>query len=391
MKTVEIVSPESVGMNSKGLENVTKNIQKDIDAGITNGAVVLAARKGEICYYEAIGSTDIEENRPAKIDDVFFLMSLSKSITAVSVLKAIDQGKFRLDTRVSEIFPEFGVNGKEYVTVFHLLTHQVNLMNSFYPVPGIDGLLGLTDLEAVAKAAAAVAPISKIGGDFTYNPILTYSVLGYLLVLTDEKKRSFSQIIKDEIFTPLGMTDTSFGRDKSDPRIVPMVFCYGPQKNKKEAVFLNGFDKGEVPGGNAYGTANDMFKFAEMLRLGGSYNGARILSPAMVKFAMNNYTGNKPNVSFTSDFYRLGIELEHIPGNYSLAGGYIRGEGYHGSPTGVLASPHSFAGMGGGTTVMMFDPERELTVVYLGHGHTLGLEHFQRMQKINDLIIGCID
>lgn len=41
--------------------------------------------------------------------------------------------------------------------------------------------------------------------------------------------------------------------------------------------------------------------------------------------------------------------------------------------------------------MMMFDPERELTVVYLGSGFTLGLEHFQRIQKINDLIIGCID
>lgn len=388
MNKFEVVSPESVGMNSKGLENVTKNIQEDIDSGITNGAVVLAARKGKICYYKAIGSTDIEEKRSANIDDVFFLMSLTKSITATAVLKAVDQGKFRLNSRVSDIFAEFGVNGKENVTILDLLTHKCNLNDGFSFIPGIGSFNDMKNIETVAKAAARVAPKNKIGL-CTYQPYITHSVLGYLLVLTDEKKRSYSEIIHDEIFAPLEMNDSSIGRDKSDSRIVPMVFCYGPDKNKKEVMFLNNFHDAELPGGNGYGTAYDIFKFGEMLRQGGTYNGAKVLSPAMVKYAMNNFTGDLNNLSTVSDQYRLG--LEKAPCNYGLAGGYMRGEAEYVIPTGLLASPHSFAGIGGGSTMMMFDPEKELTTVYLGHGHVLGLEHFQRMQKINDLIIGCID
>lgn len=390
MNKFDIVSPESIGMSYKGLENVTKSIQKDIDNGITNGAVVLVARKGKVCYCQAIGSTDIETNRKAKIDDVFFLMSLTKTITAVAVLKAVEQGKFRLDSRVSEIFPEFKANGKENVTIFDLLTHGCNLSSSFAPVPGINGISDMANIETVAKAAAKLAPNSKIGEVCAYQPYITYCVLGYLLILTDEKKRSYSDIIHDEIFEPLGMNDSSIGRDINDSRSVPMVFCYGPNKNKKDEIFLNQLNNGELPAANAYSTVYDMFKLGEMLRLGGTYNGAKILSPAMVKYAMNNFTGDMENLSIIPEVYRLGINKK-VPGNYGLAGGYIRGEGQHLTPVGLLASPHSFAGIGGGTTMVMCDPERELTVVYLGHGHTLGLEHFQRMQKINDLIIGCID
>ncbi|MCM3699627.1 serine hydrolase [Paenibacillus macerans] len=384
---VEIVTPESVGMNSIGLENVTKNIQKDIDGGVTNGAVVLAARKGQVCYYEAIGSTDIEEQRPAKIDDVFLLMSLTKSITAVAVLKAVEQGKFRLDTRVAEIFPEFAANGKANLTILQLLTHQVNLWNTPFPLPGLK-MSDMTNIETIAKTAAVLTPNNKIG-EVVYQPYVTFTVLAHLLVLTDEKKRSYTRIIQDEIFTPLGMNDSSIGRDIDDTRRVPAVFCYGPTRNQKKAVFLNELNTGELPAGNAHSTAYDLFKFGEMLRLGGTYNGARILSPAMVKYAMNNFTGDMPNLSVVNECYRLGIEINKA--NFGLAGGYIRGEGDHLTPAGKLASPHSFAGIGGGSTMMMFDPERELTVVYLGSGFTLGLEHFQRMQKINDLMIGCID
>lgn len=389
MKTVEIVSPESVGMNSVGLENVKNNIQQDIDKGITNGGVVLVARKGKICFLESIGTSDIEENRPAKFDDVFFLMSLTKSITAVAILKAIEQGKFEFDTKVSSIFPEFAANGKQSITIRQLLTHQVNLWGTWNPIPGLTS--ELTDMEAVAKAAAVLPPTSNVNEQYTYQPMVTYSVLGYLLVLVDEKQRSYTQIIQEEIFEPLGMTDSSIGRDPSDARVVPTVFCYGPTKNQKKAIFLNDFYKGEVPGVNGYGTAFDIFKFGEMLRLGGSYNGSKILSPAMLKYAMNIFTGNQENIAVQMEYYRLGIDYDTLPANYTLVGGYMRGEGHIITPIGKLASPYSYAGLGGGSTMMMFDPERELTFVYLGHGHTLGLDHMLRMQKLSDLILGCID
>ncbi|MED4955573.1 serine hydrolase domain-containing protein [Paenibacillus macerans] len=230
---VEIVMPESVGMNSIGLENVTKNIQKDIDRGVTNGAVVLAARKGQVCYCEAIGSSDIEEQRPAKIDDVFLLMSLTKSITAVAVLKAVEQGKFRLDTRVAEIFPEFAANGKANLTILQLLTHQVNLWNTPSPLPGLK-MSDMTNIETIAITAALLTPTSKIG-EVAYQPYVTFTVLAHLLVLTDEKKRSYTQIIQDEIFTPLGMNDSSIGRDIADTRRVPAVFSWSFRIPDEEA------------------------------------------------------------------------------------------------------------------------------------------------------------
>ena len=70
---------------------MTHSIQQDIENGITNGANILAARKGKIFYLESLGKSDIETGRKTQISDVYFLMSLSKTIAAITILKAIEK------------------------------------------------------------------------------------------------------------------------------------------------------------------------------------------------------------------------------------------------------------------------------------------------------------
>ncbi|MCD8870147.1 serine hydrolase domain-containing protein [Staphylococcus gallinarum] len=387
--TLNIVDPKELNVDSERLNIVTHSIQQDIENGITNGANILAARKGKIFYLESLGKSDIETGRKTQISDVYFLMSLSKTIAAITILKAIEKGYFTFNTKISCIFPEFGTKGKENIDVYQLLTHQVNLAPDFSPIPGVG--MDLNDMHKLAKATANLAPKSMIESEYNYQPMATYSVLGYILELADPQNRSFSEFVDEEIFKPLEMYDTSYGRNSDDSKIVPMVTCYGPQPNKKESFFLNKFNTGTIPAANAYSTIEDVFKLTEMLRNKGKYQETKILSPAMCDFVMNNFTEDKVNTSFMSDIYRLGLDPKKVPGNYTLAGGYIRGTGMHHTPCGLLSSAKSFAGIGGGSTELMFDPEKELSIIYLGHGHTQGLEHLMRMQKINDLIISSLE
>ena len=85
-----IVDPASVGMRQDALDATMRRIQKDIDDGLCNGVVLLAARKGKVCHLEAIGETDPVVHRKAKVDDIFLEMSATKCMTAVGILRLLD-------------------------------------------------------------------------------------------------------------------------------------------------------------------------------------------------------------------------------------------------------------------------------------------------------------
>ena len=120
------------GLDPKALSRLAETIEKDIAQEIYDGAVFIVARHGKIAMHEAIGHTDLANKRAAAKDDVFHLMSVTKQLTTAVVLAAIDRGDFTLTTKVSEVIPEFGVKGKQNVTVGHLLT-QTSGLNTEIP------------------------------------------------------------------------------------------------------------------------------------------------------------------------------------------------------------------------------------------------------------------
>ena len=120
-------------MDEAALARLDAAVQADIDAGLHFGASLLVARGGNIVHRADLGT--VAPNRPAASDDRYLLMSMSKAFTAVLVLRAIEHGRFRLDTRVDEVLPGFGVGGKEKATVQQLLCHTSGLPTALVPPP----------------------------------------------------------------------------------------------------------------------------------------------------------------------------------------------------------------------------------------------------------------
>jgi len=79
-----------------------------------------------------------------------------------------------------------------------------------------------------------------------------------------------------------------------------------------------------------------------------------------------------------------------VPNSFALAGGYARGIGHYLNPCGITASPNSFCGLGSGSTQVMFDPERELSFVFLSSGLYVGLAHIRRCQILSDLALAAV-
>lgn len=293
-----------------------------------------------------------------------------------------------MNTKIAGIIPEFAINGKANVNIYQMMTHTVNLWSMITPPVGLTPM-DMLNLEKVSKAACNLEPMGKPGTRAAYQPYLTYSILGYCLVLLDEKKRSYSQIAKEELFDPLGMKDTSISGDPKNPCFVPYDMVYAP--NSPFITMVNNLPlNAEWPAVNVHSTAGDMLKLAEMYRNNGTYNGARILSPSIIEYAMQNHTGDLPNDTLCNRLTEEGLNPD-APMNYTLAGGYIRGNGSDLQPHGQMASPKSFCAMGGGSTVYVIDPERKLTVVCLKAGLVYGYAQAIYSSKLMDMFLASLD
>jgi CubicO group peptidase (beta-lactamase class C family) len=378
-----------LGFDEDRLERLVRTIESDVAAERYDGAAVLVARHGEIALHEAVGFAERASERRARTDDVFCLFSVTKTFTSAAVLARVDRGEIQLTSRVAEVVPEFGVKGKQRVTVAHLLTQTGGMSPELPPVPPDQ----LGNLEAVAAAVCQQPLASAPGRLVSYSPIGAHAVLGELVRRLDGGSRSFREILADEFFTPLGMKDTSLGlRADLAARRVPVVVrdrspgLFVPELLEALNALLD--ETAEIPGGGAVSTAYDVFRWAEALRRGGELDGVRILSPALLDLATRNHTGREPNHLF--DCLREARGWDEYPALLGL-GFFLRGEGIFPMPFGLTASPHSFGGLGAGSTMFWVDPERDLVFVCLTAGLLEESRSFDRLQRLSDLVFSAVD
>ena len=384
---------KDVGMDEAALTRLDNMILADIAAEQYDGAAYIVARRGKVVRHKAVGSTDVTTGRAARLDDRYCLMSLAQSLTAAKILQLVDQGALTLATPIAEVIPEFGGKGKDRVTIFHALTHTGGIWPGFSPPTPLtmaDAMRLETFVPAVCNMPLAYEPGSQV----TYVPFASFSVLGEVIARLDQQQRGFRRILQEDVFEPLGMRDTTYGIPVDEPHRVPMVQREAGPGGLADRALLDAFntlidESAELPGAGAYGTAADLLRFAEMLRLNGTIDGVRFLSPAIVRFALRNHTGSMRNVTW--DYSRQMRGIPEFPANFALMGGYMRGDGFFLSAAATTASPNSFVALGGGSTMFLVDPERELTMVFLSAGLLEGLNHFVRSQRLSDMAIAAVD
>ena len=389
----EVCSPEEIGLDSVALSRLGTAVQRDIDNQVNHGATVLVARGGRVGYLESFGHSDRAAGRATALDDIYLLMSTGKSYTAGLVLQLIDRGELTFDTKVAEIVPEFGVRGKQRVTIAHLLTHTGGTWAGFLPPPPGQWGPSWGDMDEMTRLVSAQQITHSPGERVIYNPFASYGILGEVVRRLDASGRPFRRIAREQLFEPLGMVDSSFGLRLDHPRRVPVRMAESTPGAAEVAVMesLNELvdESFELPAGMVFGSIRDVFVWTEMLRQRGRREGNRILSSAMIDYAFRNHTGDRVNEFW--DFNLEARDLARFPANFSYGGGYVRGEGDHLSPFGFTSSPSTFGSVGSGSTMWMVDPVHDLTFVFLSSGLLEGLNHFLRLRRLADLALAAID
>ena len=378
------------GFDTDRLARLTSAIEADVAAEAYDGAAVVVARGGEVALHEAVGFADRASARPASRDDIFCIFSVTKTLTAATVLARVDRGEIQLTTPVADVIPEFGIKGKQRITLGQLLTHTGGMPAELPPLP-VDQLGNLEAVvAAVCRQPLAAGPPGQI---VSYSPLAAHAVLAEVVRRLDGGSRAFREILAQEIFVPLGMKSTSLGlRTDLAERRVPIVVrdrspgLFEPELLEAMNVLLD--DKVEIPGGGAVSTAHDIHLWAETLRRGGELDGTRVLSPALLDLATQNHTGQLPNHLF--DYMREARGWDEFPAYLGL-GFFVRGTGIFPMPFGLTASPTTFGGLGAGSTMFWVDPERDVSFACLTAGLLEESRNLERLQRLSDLVLAAVE
>ena len=180
------------------------------------GASVCVTHDGETVVDLWGGVGDPETGRPWEKDTISLIWSSGKGVVGLAAHVLATRGQLDLDAPVAQYWPEFAQNGKDGVTVRHLLTHQAGLAAVTEPLPDD----GMCDWDLVVERLAVQAPMWAPGTTHGYHALTFGHLVGE--VVRRITGRSFGTFVREEIAEPLGI-DLWFGLpEDQESRVVPV-------------------------------------------------------------------------------------------------------------------------------------------------------------------------
>ena len=183
-------------------------MQARFAAGDFNGTV-LVARGGQVVYQRALGFANLEWDVPNELSTKFEIGSMTKQFTAMLILQQVNDGKVRLEGRISDYLPYYRKDTGTRVTVSQLLSHTSGVPN-FADVPGF-----FESGASRVKYSAKEFVEKYCSGDLQFEPgsKFEYSNSGYFLmgaILEQVTGQSYEKLLSERIFAPLGMKDSGY-------------------------------------------------------------------------------------------------------------------------------------------------------------------------------------
>jgi CubicO group peptidase (beta-lactamase class C family) len=313
-------------------------LQPFVDNGILAGAVMLTANRDRICHLEAVGYADLEQKRVMRTDNLFWIASMTKTITGAAFLMLVDEGKVSLDDPVERFIPAFGtvrvrkadnslVPPGHPITVREILSHTSGM-----------GFLNKTDAEIIDAVPLRTSIEHNLLEPLQHEPGGTYlysnqGIDTAGLIIEIVSGMPYENFLQERLFTPLGMVDTTFRPTAAQLERLAVSYRVKDDKTGLEAVPiryltypLDGKERFPAPGGGLFSTARDMARFGQMLINDGSFEGRIYLSKEAMKTFRTKQT--PPSVA---NLYSLGVNVSSDGSYLGHGGAYktdfrVRGE-----------------------------------------------------------------
>ena len=294
----EISSPESQGFSSEKLTLLNQAMHSYVDDNELSAIQTAIVKNGKLIHFDSYGSSDISENDPLEEDDIFRIASMTKPIVSIGLMMLYEEGKFSLNDPVYKYIPEFKnltikkrkkvKPVKNHVKIIDLLRHSAGL--NFKGPEDYRKVISM-NLEEYTKESVKEPLRFEPGTTWWYSS--STDICGYLIEILSGQK--LDVYLKDKIFDPLKMNDTSFELPKNKLDRLTTLYVVGEKKelvsfdNKSNSPFkdkvtlLNG-------SGGLLSTTKDYLKFSVMLLNNGSIGGEQILKKSTLDLMKQDHS-----------------------------------------------------------------------------------------------------
>ena len=264
------------------------------------GAVALVADKNKVLSVEAVGFADIAAGKVMRQDNIFWIASQTKPMTAVAVMMLVDEGKISLDDPIEKYLPEFRGQmvvaekdnehivlrkPKHPITVRETLNHTSGLpFKSAIEEPTLDGL----SLSSAVRSYAMTPLLSEPGTVYRYSNAGINTAARIIEVVAKVRYEDFMQ---QKLFDPLGMKDTTLWPNEAQS--LRVAKSYRPDASKTNLAefpisqlihpLSDRVHRFPMPAGGLFSTAIDTSLFCRMLLNNGELDGKRYLSENAIR------------------------------------------------------------------------------------------------------------
>jgi CubicO group peptidase (beta-lactamase class C family) len=328
-------------------------LQPFVDSHVAGGLVVLVADKDRVLDLEALGLRSLRDNAPMQTDDLFWIASMSKSLTSTAFMMLVDEGKVNINDPVEKYLPEFKgqmvVDEHDKTNTPRPPTHPILIREI---LSHTSGMIQEKELTREQFQAHDELDLKKVVQDYAARPLKRQPGTGYEYnnagintagrIIEVVSGMPYAEFMQTRLFTPLGMKDTTFWPTQEQAARLAHSFKFTPDKknlvefddyygNKAgidslekrtlgsagvvPAPILSDMGFGNIftwqkhyamPAGGLYSTATDLSRFCRMLLNGGVFEGKRYLTQDAIK----QLTTSQTEHTTPNPHYALGWEIK---------------------------------------------------------------------------------
>lgn len=362
--------------STKVRQQVQEALDDLVESGTETGVQAAVYHKGELVVDAVAGVADPQTGEKVTPETLFYTSSVAKGVATTVLHVLAERGAVDYDTRIVEVWPEFGAHGKESATIRHALTHAAG-------VPGLPSALtpeDLTDWRKMTDIIADQEPWWEPGTKTGYHAVSYGYIIGEIVRRITGKP--ISEVLREEVAGPLGVQDelhfsvsepqlARTARMQESPQAAQMManmpaefplFKAAPPAIQPTAEFANRSDilTSDIPAGGVMSARGVAKMYAALL---GEVDGVRLISAARLT--------EVTTVAMTGDDQIMGFPAS-------------RGLGYDIGFMGPLNSPTLFGMAGTGGTAAYADKATGTTIALAKNNVTFG--QFDTFNRIGEIV-----
>ncbi|HVN29453.1 MAG TPA: serine hydrolase domain-containing protein, partial [Candidatus Binataceae bacterium] len=285
---------------------IAEGLRRAAESGDVPGVSATAATADGVIFEGAFGKRSLATGAAMTLDTVVSIASMTKAVTAACAMQQVERGKLSLDGDIGTMLPEvrraqvlegFDAGGKPQlrppksaITLRRLLTHTAGYSYDMWnaDIARYIEVTGLPGIGTCKNAALELPLVADPAEKWEYGISIDWAGKA----VEAASGRNLDEYMRENLLGPLGMTDTVFKLSDGQRERLATVHARTPGDFVPTQMEMPQNPEFFMGGGGLYSTVGDYLKFTRMILHGGSFNGARVLSPETVELMSRNAMGD---------------------------------------------------------------------------------------------------